>query len=261
MRTSGLLLAVLALTAATAAAQQELPPSAHEGPMQIKSAPLTPDKDGVYAAGPGIQMPVVLERATAAYPDDAAAGTVDGICVLSLVIGADGVPADIQVLTSHGAAFDAAAIEAVKQTKFSAGTLNDKPVPVRINVRFRFFEDRRPAIPRIMGRFGLSRGPDWRPGGPGAQSRSFDKPPVAIHIANPEFSEEARKAKLQGVVLLSMLVTEEGLPTDIRLEKSLGMGLDEKAMQCASEYRFKPALKDGVPVPARITLEVNFRLY
>jgi TonB family protein len=58
-----------------------------------------------------------------------------------------------------------------------------------------------------------------------------------------------------------MLVTEDGTPTDFRVEKSLGYGLDEKALQAAAKYRFKPAMRDGNPVSQRITVEMNFRLY
>jgi periplasmic protein TonB len=60
---------------------------------------------------------------------------------------------------------------------------------------------------------------------------------------------------------MSALVTEEGEPTDIRVERSAGMGLDENAVDCVSRYKFLPAMKDGAPVEARIMIEVNFRLY
>jgi TonB family protein len=57
------------------------------------------------------------------------------------------------------------------------------------------------------------------------------------------------------------MVTEDGLPVDVRIEKSVGHGLDENALQSVSKYRFKPAMKDGKPVAARVAVEVNFRLY
>jgi len=61
-------------------------------------------------------------------------------------------------------------------------------------------------------------------------------------------------------VLISLLVGTDGLPTDLHVVKSVGAGLDEKALDSVSKYRFKPAMKDGNPVPARITVEVSFRL-
>ena len=89
----------------------------------------------------------------------------------------------------------------------------------------------------------------------------YDKPPVATYIPVAEYSEQARKVKYQGVAILSVLVTEDGLPTDVQVTRSLGMGLDEKAVECVMKYRFRPATKDGAPVAARIAIEVNFRLY
>jgi TonB family protein len=261
MRKSGLLLALLALTTGMACAQRELPPSSDEGPMHIKPAPPQPDKDGVYSLGPGIVNPIVLERAAAVYPAEARPEEVNGFCLLSAVIDADGTPSGIQVLRSHGAAFDAAAIEALKQTKFEAGSLDGKPVPVRVDARIRFFEDQRPAYPRIITQFGLNGGFGLPPGGNRFQSRPYDKPPAALYAPAAQYSEQARAAKLQGVVIVSVLVTEQGLPSDIKIMKSLGMGLDESATECVSQYRFKPAMKDGEPIEARIVVEVNFRLY
>lgn len=257
MRISGLLLALLALTAGAGRAQQELPPSANDGPMEIKQAPPAPGKDGVYSPGPGIQSPVIVDRVFVTYPNDVPSSLIDGICVVSLVVGADGEPSNIEVVAPFRPEFDAAMVEAVKQTKFAAGTLDDKPVPVRINMRVRFFDDKRPAIPRIVGRFGIVP----HAGALARADRKWDKPPMATYQPNPEYSEKARKARLQGVVIVSLTVSEEGMPTNVKLEKSLGMGLDENAIACVSQYRFKPAVKDGVTVPAHIFVEVNFRLY
>lgn len=86
--------------------------------------------------------------------------------------------------------------------------------------------------------------------------------PVAIFTPEAEFSDEARRAKYQGVCLISVIVDAHGNPQDARVIRTLGMGLDEKALQAVAKYKFKPAMKDGrTPVPVRITIEVNFRLY
>ncbi|MGA2807182.1 MAG: energy transducer TonB [Terracidiphilus sp.] len=268
MRKAGLLLTLLALSAGPALAQQELAPSTDDGPLAIKPVQPKPDKDGVYSAGPGILSPLVLQRGTAVYPENVPADAVDGVCVLSLVVDADGTPTKLQVVATHGAAFDAAASDAVKQFKFEPGTLDGKPVPVRIYARIRFFDDRRPAIPRMLSQYdpsGVSTPLGARSGGfsprPRFPSRPYDKFPIAIYAPAAEYSEQARAAKFQGVVMVSVLVTEEGLPADIKVLKPVGMGLDEKAIECVSQYRFKPAMKDGAPVAARITVEVNYRMY
>ncbi len=85
--------------------------------------------------------------------------------------------------------------------------------------------------------------------------------PRAIYAPDPEFSEEARKAKHQGTVVLFLIVDRNGRTHDIRVQRSLGMGLDEKAIEAISRWRFDPARKDGVAVAVQINVEVNFRLY
>jgi len=86
--------------------------------------------------------------------------------------------------------------------------------------------------------------------------------PVALNSVEAEFSDEARRAKYQGVCLISLIVDAQGNPQNPRVVRALGMGLDEKAIEAVKKYKFKPAMKDGkTPVPVMITVEVNFRLY
>jgi len=85
--------------------------------------------------------------------------------------------------------------------------------------------------------------------------------PQAIYSPEPSFSEEARKAKAQGIVQLILVVGSDGRPYDIRVRQSLGMGLDEKALEAVSRWRFRPATLNGQAVATQIAVEVNFRLY
>jgi len=85
--------------------------------------------------------------------------------------------------------------------------------------------------------------------------------PRALETPDPEYSEEARKAKYQGVVVLWLIVGPDGKPRDIRVSRPLGMGLDQKAIEAVQRWRFEPAMKDGRPVAVQINVEVNFRLY
>src|SRR5262249_36245454 len=85
--------------------------------------------------------------------------------------------------------------------------------------------------------------------------------PHAIYAPDPEYSEEARKAKFQGTVVLWMVIGPDGRPRDMRVTRSLGLGLDAKALDAVRTWRFDPALKDGHPVAVQISLEVIFRLY
>jgi TonB family protein len=84
--------------------------------------------------------------------------------------------------------------------------------------------------------------------------------PVPIFKVEPEYSEEARKAKFQGTVLLAIVVDEGGKTANVRVVRPLGMGLDEKAIEAVMKWRFRPGYKDGKAVPVMANVEVNFRL-
>jgi TonB family protein len=85
-------------------------------------------------------------------------------------------------------------------------------------------------------------------------------PPRQIYAPEPELSEEARKANYQGVCTLGLIVGTDGLPSNIRVLSSLGMGLDEKAIEAVKMWKFEPAMKDGHPVRVEITVDVSFHL-
>jgi TonB family protein len=102
--------------------------------------------------------------------------------------------------------------------------------------------------------------PGAAPAGAEPASDPSVKPPVLILKREPEYSLEARKAKYQGTVMLSVEVDTSGVPGNIRVLRSLGLGLDEKAIEAVSQWRFKPGTKDGKPITLRTEVEVDFRL-
>ncbi len=116
------------------------------------------------------------------------------------------------------------------------------------------------------GGIGPGRGPGYGPGeGGGAGGGVFRigggvSAPVAIYKVEPEYSEEARKAKFQGTVVLSIVIDERGNPTNFKVVRPLGLGLDEKAIEAVQKWRFRPGMKEGHPVAVLATVEVNFRL-
>lgn len=85
--------------------------------------------------------------------------------------------------------------------------------------------------------------------------------PVVLFAPEPEFSEEARKAKFSGNVEVYLWVDENGSPSHIRVVRGVGMGLDEKAIEAVRQYKFKPAMKDGKPVKVDLYIDVNFQIF
>jgi periplasmic protein TonB len=117
------------------------------------------------------------------------------------------------------------------------------------------------------GGVGSGRGPGVGPGwGGGIGGGAYRvgggvSAPRILYAPDPDYSEEARKAKYQGTVVLWVIVGPDGRPRDVRVSRSLGLGLDEKAMEAVRTWKFEPARKDGQPVAVQINVEVNFRLY
>jgi TonB family protein len=85
--------------------------------------------------------------------------------------------------------------------------------------------------------------------------------PRAIYKPEPEYSTEARQAKYQGTVVVSLVVGADGQPRALRVARALGMGLDEKALEAVRQWRFEPAMKDGRPVSVAVDVEVTFHLF
>jgi TonB family protein len=118
----------------------------------------------------------------------------------------------------------------------------------------------------IGGGVGPGRGPGFGPGSGGGFGGGAYRigggvsAPSILSKVEPEYSEEARKAKWQGTVQLSLVVDDQGRPQSIKVTRSLGLGLDQKAIEAVEKWRFRPGMKDGKPVPVMATIEVNFRL-
>jgi TonB family protein len=102
-------------------------------------------------------------------------------------------------------------------------------------------------------------------GSPGSKANPGTKrgvtPPKVLFAPDPEFSEEARQQKFSGDVQVSLLVDEQGKPQGISIERPAGLGLDEKAVEAVSRYRFHPAMRNGVPVAFNLYIDVNFQIF
>jgi len=115
------------------------------------------------------------------------------------------------------------------------------------------------------GGVGPGTGPGAGPGlGSGVYGNAKSTGPrsglVVLYQVEPDYSDEARKARLQGLVVLRLEVDERGAPRHLEVVRSLGMGLDEQALEAVAKWRFRPAYRNGKPTVASAFIEVNFRL-
>jgi TonB family protein len=84
--------------------------------------------------------------------------------------------------------------------------------------------------------------------------------PILLYKKEPEYSEEARVAKISGTVVLSVVIGVDGHAVSATLARSIGFGLDEQALDAVMQWRFQPGTQNGLPVPVQAMIEVNFRL-
>jgi TonB family protein len=111
-------------------------------------------------------------------------------------------------------------------------------------------------------RHGPGAGPDGDDGGFGGQGGFRDNvtEPVLLWKTEPEYSDDARKAKLQGSVFLRIVVNERGQAESISVTQGLGLGLDERAIDAVKKWKFRAAMRGGKPVPRVAIVQVTFRL-
>jgi TonB family protein len=221
----------------------------------------TPDTDGVYYVGPEVTSPKLIRTAAVPYPGYIPEKDIQGMTVLAMVIEANGVPAHIQLLHKHGDAFDQAALAAVKNSIFKPGMLAGKAVPVWIDMRVVFHADLSQAIPEILITERDLPPPD--------ASQLEDKhhkplsytPPIPIHTVDADFADPFTKRPYVQVAVIAVLVSEEGLPKEVRVTRGLGFGLDQKATAAVWQYRFLPATNKGKPITARRNVLVEFPIF
>jgi len=213
--------------------------------VMAQSTEPQPDADGVYSPGKGITSPKLVRAVRAVYPSDAPPPGGKVSRTLSVVIGADGTPSKIAASGVNSDPFSLAAIAAVRQSSFTPGALRDSPIPVRVLVW----------IPIVPG--GKPRAPEILP-------IAYDQPPMPVRTQEPrvpnELNDPTGNFKYTAVALVSLVVTDDGLPTDLRITKSVGKDLDEKALEAIQQYRFKPAMKYGMPIPAQVEIQIVFHL-
>jgi TonB family protein len=201
-------------------------------------------KNGVSSLGSLVKPPKLVHPTPPAYPADAESPDLKRSCILDVVIGTDGIPA-IMSPANDADPFTKAAIAAVKRLAFKPGHLNNRPVPVRVRVWVPFVSHNKKAVPEIV---------------PVLSIAGVDKPPTPLSVFESQSTHETRRAKYQGTALVSVEVTEEGLPQNAPILKGAGTAIDAETLESITKYRFSPALKYGLPIPCLVTIESDIRL-
>ena len=206
----------------------------------------------------------IMHRTRVAYPAEALKQNVQGLVVVEVKLNASGNVSDAHALTGPDE-LRSAALESVLQWHFMKN-LAGSTRQVTISFSLPAAGSQPEATTAVAG--GGVGGGVYRVGGgvatpvPAGVYRVGNgvSAPVLLSKKEPEYTEEARRAKYQGTVLLSVEIDPTGTPTNIKVLRGPGLGLDEKAVEAVQTWKFKPGLKDGNPVRVIANIEVNFRL-
>ena len=220
-------------------------------------------KNPVYEPGNGVSAPVLVKEVKPEYTAEAKKARIQGAVVLQGVVETDGSVADVQVGRSLDPGLDQEAIKAVKQWRFKPGLKDGKAVRVRIALEMSFTLRDKPSQPW----FPIPPRPPGDAGGKGQkEAPGVYKPgngvtaPTVVKQVKPQYTADAKEAKVEGVVGLECVVEATGSVGDVTVTRSLDEGLDREAIKAVKQWRFEPGTKDGKAVPVLITLEMTFTL-
>jgi TonB family protein len=275
--------ALIVLLAAGASSGQQTSSSASS---QLANALPTPVK--IYAVGQGVKAPEFLPANAPPIPDEKCKKKVDGNVQISVLVDSTGRPRNLMFLHPLGTDLDKFALLIVAEDRFNPGTIDGAPVTVgesvdvslqtclvktrddagksKLSLRLRSQPTQKfgnlPQIPEIAV---LTAGTPWETSRKAAPSADHVggsvTAPVALNTVEAKYTPEASSAKINGNCLISLIVDRQGMPQDIKVVKALDPGLDQNAMDAVDRYRFKPAMRNGEPVPVMLTVEVAFRVY
>ena len=195
-----------------------------------------------FPVGGDIKAPVVIVHVDPLYPEEAQREHISGTVILETVIDHTGVVGDVKVLKPLPHGLSEAAVNAVKQWVFKPGTYNGEAVDVLFHLTVNFKLDKNESDD-----YPLRVGGDVRA-------------PVVIEKVEPSYTEEARKERISGIVIVEAIIGRDGLVKKVSVLKPLPFGLDQAAVDAVKQWKFKPGTLAGKPVDVVFNLTVNFRL-
>lgn len=219
--------------------------------------------------GSQIPPPKKTKDVRPVYPPMAIAGKVQGTVILELAIDAEGAVTDAKILRPV-ALLDQAALEAVRQWRFTPTELNGQRVPVvmTVTVAFRLDENGNPIQPRIpteadladiAARLEEAKAQTWTEGDPPLRIGGNIKEPKKLRDVRPIYPEIALNARVQGIVIIEAQIDRDGKVSNARVIRPVAL-LDDAAIDAVMQWEFEPTLLAGQPVPVIMTVTVNFIL-
>ncbi len=194
------------------------------------------------------------------YPEIAKAAHLQGVVVLHAVISKEGKVEQLSVV-SGPPMLQQSAIDAVQQWTYRPFLLDGQPVEVESTINVNYTFGGKGAESSGIGAGSGPELPITLPDGETVRNiGGVVTPPAVIRQVAPTFSEEARKAKFGGTVLVGLIVDSQGIPEHVHIIRGVGMGLDENAVEAVKQYHFRPAMEDGKPVPVALNVQVNFKI-
>ncbi|MGO9338225.1 MAG: energy transducer TonB [Terracidiphilus sp.] len=271
MRPPGVIGLLAAMLACVAGWQQPVAPTA---PPPSAEAKWVPGK--VYSPGHDVTAPELLPFNAQLTPPTNCDEELDGKVKVSLLVDETGQPRNVMFVNPLANDLDRFALQIAEADRFRPGTHNGTPVVVgqslEVGIKSCVVE-KDDSTGKKSYSLQMRSFPEQklRPFAE-AQEKAVSLPsrnpakfrisaPIPLNTVEAQYTPEAKKAKINGVCLVSVIVDAHGMPQNPRVMKGLDPGLDQNALIAVGKYRFKPAIKDGTPVPVMITIEVNFRLY
>jgi TonB family protein len=227
-------------------------PTVHNVSNRPTTAPQQEFAQPPVRVSAGVMAGQVLTRVNPIYPAEAKANHVEGPIILHAIISKTGEVRYLNVV-SGPAELRTSAIDAIRQWTYRPYLLNGEPTEVEttITVNYKFEDPRDSQSPNDEYASGVV--PKKIGGGVSA--------PVLIYTVPPEYSEQAKKEKVGGTVLVNFWVDEQGRTKHVRVLRGVGDGLDEKALEAVKQYKFSPAMEGGKPVLVELKTEINFKIF
>jgi len=242
----------------------------------------------VRYAGPGVTAPQLISFNAVVTPPEHCK-KIDGAATLFVVVDGTGSPSEFFFIHPIGNDLDKMALEIVAADRFKAGAFEGVPASVAVEDEMKLqacLEERKDSSGKKVYSLDLKSAPEqnltvrpgplqesspisarvlpvshtppsdgvYRVGGPVSAPRPLNR-------VEANFSDKGRREHISGLSLFGLIVDVHGMPEAITVVKSLEPSMDQNAIAAVSRYRFMPAMRYGEPVPVRITVEVNFKLY